>query len=84
MFNLKPPPGFISHPEYVKKLRSAMPEAYKVASETAQRKLREGRSSMTRKCAETHQLVRKKRDLFGICACSAYACIIVGIFSREF
>ena len=37
MFNLKPPSGFCSNPEYVKKWRNAMSEAYKLASEIAQR-----------------------------------------------
>ena len=37
MFNLKPPSGFGFYLEYVKKWRNAMSEAYKLASEIAQR-----------------------------------------------
>ena len=49
MFNLKPPPGFSSYPEYVKKWRSAMSEAYKVASETAQRNAQRGKKQYDKK-----------------------------------
>ena len=43
MFNLKPLSGFSSYPEYVKKWRNAMSEAYKIASETAQRNAQHGK-----------------------------------------
>ena len=49
MFNLKPPPGFSSYPEYVKKWRSTMSEAYKVASETAQRNDQRGKKQYDKK-----------------------------------
>ena len=33
MFGLKPPPGYSTYPEFVKKWRDAMSEAYQLASE---------------------------------------------------
>lgn len=49
LFNLKPPPGFISYPEYVKKWRNVISEAYKVASETAQRNAQRGKKQYDKK-----------------------------------
>ena len=49
MFNLKPPSGFSSYPEYVKKWRNAMSEAYKIASETAQRNAQHGKKQYDKK-----------------------------------
>ena len=49
MFNLKPPSGFSSYPEYVKKWRHAMSEAYKIASETAQRNALHGKKQYDKK-----------------------------------
>ena len=49
MFNLKPPTGFSSYPEYVRKWRNAMSEAYKIASETAQRNAQRGKKQYDKK-----------------------------------
>ena len=49
MFNLKPPDGFSSYPEYVKKWRNAMSEAYKIASETAQQHAQRGKKQYDKK-----------------------------------
>ena len=49
MFNLKPPSGFSSYPEYVQKRRNAMSEAYKIASETAQRNAQHGKKQYDKK-----------------------------------
>ena len=49
MFNPKPPTGFSSYPEYVKKWRNAMSEAYKIASETAQRNAQRGKKQYDKK-----------------------------------
>ena len=38
MFGLKPPPGYSTYPEFVKKWRDTMSEAYQRASETAAKK----------------------------------------------
>ena len=49
MFNLKPPSKFSSYPEYVKEWRNTMSEAYKLASETAQRNAQPGKKQYDRK-----------------------------------
>ena len=49
MFNLQPPSGFSSYPQYIKKWRSAMSEAYKIASETAQRNAQHGKKQYDKK-----------------------------------
>jgi len=49
IFNLKPPSGFSSYPEYVKKWRNAMLEAYKIASETAERNAQHGKAQYDKK-----------------------------------
>ena len=49
IFNLKPPSGFSFYLEYVKKWRNAKSEAYKVASETAQRNAQHGKKQYDKK-----------------------------------
>ena len=49
MLNLKPPSGCSSYPEYGKKWRNAMSEAYKIASETAQQNALLGKKQYDKK-----------------------------------
>ena len=49
MFGLKPPPGYSTYPEFVKKWRDAMSEAYQLASETAAKRLQAEKCNTTRK-----------------------------------
>ena len=51
MFNLKPPSGFSSYPGYIRKWRNAMSEAYKLASETAQRNTQHGKKLCDKVCS---------------------------------
>ena len=55
MFNLKPPSGFSPYPEYVESWRNAMPEAYKIASETAQRNAEHGKKQYDEDCIGTRR-----------------------------
>ena len=53
MFGLKPPPGYSTYPEFVKKWRDAMSEAYQLASETAAKKATSGKIQYDKKAKST-------------------------------
>jgi len=54
MFHVKPPCGFRSYPEFVKRWRNDMSEAYKIASETAQWNAQHGKKLYDKK---VHRIV---------------------------
>ena len=49
MFGLKPPPGYSMYPEFVKKWRDAMSEAYQLTLKQQQKRLQAEKYSTTRK-----------------------------------
>ena len=53
MFGLKPPLGYSTYPEFVKKWRDAMSEAYQLASETAAKKATSGKIQYDKKAKST-------------------------------
>jgi hypothetical protein len=53
MYGLKPPPGHSTYPEYVKKWRESMTEAYQLASEKAEKNATSGKVQYDKKAKST-------------------------------
>ena len=53
MYGLKPPAGYSTYPEYVKKWREAMSEAYQLASEKAEKQATSGKMQYDKKSKST-------------------------------
>ena len=53
MYGLKPPPGHSTYPEYVKKWRESMSEAYQLASEKAEKNATSGKVQYDKKAKNT-------------------------------